>query len=247
MSLLSNPDGQEGLLRHMDEVIAELPLDFENYEGKVQILTDLHGYIEGTYTIFPERKKEEIRIENGGQLSLFDFMGSSEPEPKPEPAKTKEQKGTKEKPEKKEPEAGGKKEELAEKVAEQAAEDGGRSETGRYGYDVGSFIYLDTDHLYRISGVRNQWVFVRDMEDINHKESMISLESYDGRLSVCPGLNRHMLIGGNATERDSRTVYKECLYTALDIVRNSAVYDVIRSRDVDADMAYDIVQEELDN
>ena len=245
--LLENPDTAEQLLTDMDAAFATLPLDFEGYEEKAQILTDIHGYVEGTYTIFPERKKEEIRIENGRQLSLFDFMGGSEPELKPEPVKTKEQKGTKEKPEKKEPEAGGKKEELAEKAAEQAAEDGGRSETGRYGYDVGSFIYLDTDHLYRISGVGNQRVFVRDMEDINHKESMISLESYDGRLSVCPGLNRHMLIGGNAAERDSRTVYKECLYTALDIVRNSAVYDVIRSRDVDADMAYDIVQEELDN
>ena len=66
VSLLNNPEGQEGLLRHMDEAIAELPLDFEDYEKKVQILTDLHGYVEGTYTIFPERKREEVQIENGG-------------------------------------------------------------------------------------------------------------------------------------------------------------------------------------
>ena len=96
VSLLRNPDGQDGLLRHMDEAIAELPLDFPDYEKKVQILTDLHGYVEGTYTIFPEKKKEEEQIENGGQLSLFDFIVLEKTAEKEEE--------TKEPPEKAEPE-----------------------------------------------------------------------------------------------------------------------------------------------
>lgn len=58
----------------MDEALAALPLEFENYEKCVETLAILHQYIEGTYTLFPERQKE-ISIESGNQqLSLFDFM-----------------------------------------------------------------------------------------------------------------------------------------------------------------------------
>ena len=230
VSLLSNPEGQEGLLRNMDEAIAELPLDFEDYEKKVQILTDLHGYVEGTYTIFPERKREEVQIENGGQLSLFDFMA---PENTPE-----KQEETKEPQKKSEPEI---------KSAEPTDDSNSSGETRKYTYAVGNFIYLDTDKLHRITEIKNQHISVKDMEHPDHKESMIFLDSYDGRLDVCPELNRHLLIGGNALGRDSRAIYKECLYTALAATKSSAAYDVIRSRDVDEDMAYDIVQEELDN
>lgn len=230
VSLLNNPEGQEGLLRHMDEAIAELPLDFEDYEKKVQILTDLHGYVEGTYTIFPERKREEVQIENGGQLSLFDFMA-----PEKTPGKQEETK---------EPQ---KNEESEIKSAEPIEDSSGSGETGKYTYAVGNFIYLDTDKLHRITEIKNQHISVKDMEHPDHQESIIFLDSYDGRLDVCPELNRHLLIGGNALGRDSRAIYKECLYTALAAIKSSAAYDVIRSRDVDEDMAYDIVQEELDN
>ena len=40
------------LVEKMDAALASLPLDFEGYEAKVQFLVDLHGYVEGTYTIF---------------------------------------------------------------------------------------------------------------------------------------------------------------------------------------------------
>ena len=63
------------LVEKMDAAIASLPLDFEGYEAKVQFLVDLHGYVEGTYTIFPERV-QETAVENGKQLSLFDWMES---------------------------------------------------------------------------------------------------------------------------------------------------------------------------
>lgn len=89
MSLLRHPEGRDGLLSRMDEIIAEMPLDFENYEMRVETLADLHGYVEGTYTIFPEKKKE-VQIEDGRQLSIFDFMDISVPEPGPqEPKKEK--------------------------------------------------------------------------------------------------------------------------------------------------------------
>ena len=63
------------LVEKMDAALASLPLDFEGYEAKVQVLVDFHGYVEGTYTIFPERV-QETAVENGKQLSLFDWMES---------------------------------------------------------------------------------------------------------------------------------------------------------------------------
>lgn len=228
--LLENPDTAGELVEEMDAAFASLPLDFEEYEMKAQILTALHGYVEGTYTIFPEKKKEEVQIENGGQLSLFDFMVPEKTTEKREEAK--------ETP---------KKSETEKKSRKQEADNGSHSKTGKYKYGIGNFIYMDTDHLYRIQGIRNRHVYLEDMEHPDHKGSIVSLESYDNRLAVCPKLNRHLLVGGNPLQRDSRAVYKECLYTALMAVRNSSVYDVIRSRDVDEDMAYDIVQGELDN
>ena len=73
ISLLGSLEGQELLLKSMEEALAALPADFEGYEKRVQTLADLQGYVEGTYTIFPERKKE-IQIGDSVQLSLSDFM-----------------------------------------------------------------------------------------------------------------------------------------------------------------------------
>lgn len=78
--ILEDPDSAEQLVAGMDDALAELPLDFDGYENRVQILSEIHQYIEGTYTIFPQ-KKQEIEIEGTGrQMNLFDFM-KSEPEP----------------------------------------------------------------------------------------------------------------------------------------------------------------------
>ncbi len=73
ISLLGSPEGQELLFKSMEQALAALPSDFEGYDERVQALADLQGYVEGTYTIFPERKKE-IQIGDSVQLSLFDFM-----------------------------------------------------------------------------------------------------------------------------------------------------------------------------
>ena len=83
-ALLEDPEKTAGLLEQMDQVLAELPLDAEDYDIRVQILSDLHGYVEGSYTIFPQPVKEpETVIQSGEQMSLADFMdmGTQEPEP----------------------------------------------------------------------------------------------------------------------------------------------------------------------
>ncbi len=231
VSLLSNPEGQEELLRNMDEAIAELPLDFEDYEKKVQILTDLHGYVEGTYTIFPERKKEELQIQNGGQLSLFDFMDS--PELEIEPAEPKKQKSIKS--------------ESGKKGAKAQEEKGDAPEQQKlYSRIPGQFLYLEKNHLYQVERTNDYDVYLIDMENRAIAGRVVPQKRYDQMLEENP-LNRHLRAGNSPLQKDSRCVYKECLYTALAAIKSSAAYDVIRSRDVDEDMAYDIVQEELDN
>ncbi len=229
--LLENPDTAEQLLSDMDDAFATLPLDFEGYEEKAQILTDVHGYVEGTYTIFPERKKEEAQIENGGQLSLFDFMGGPEPELNPAPAKPKKQKSAESK--KKEPEVREEKEDVAEPQK-------------LYSRMAGQFIYLEKNHLYQVERTNDYDVYLIDMENRAIAGRVVPQKQYDQLLAENP-LNGHLRAGNSPLQKDSRCIYKECLYTALAVIKSSAVYDVIRSRDVDEDMAYDIVQEELDN
>ena len=56
--LLEQEETAEELVKKMDEALAALPLEFENYEKRVETLAILHQYIEGTYTLFPERQKE---------------------------------------------------------------------------------------------------------------------------------------------------------------------------------------------
>jgi len=76
-SLLGNPEGRETLVKCMGQALAALPADFADYREKVRLLADVQGYVEGTYTIFPEKKKsiqEEMQIGDSVQLSLFDFM-----------------------------------------------------------------------------------------------------------------------------------------------------------------------------
>ena len=74
--LLEDAEKTEELLMKMDRALAELPLEFEDYEKKTQLLVELHGYAEGTYTIFPPREKES-EVKETRQLSLFDFLDPS--------------------------------------------------------------------------------------------------------------------------------------------------------------------------
>ena len=89
-SLLGNPEGRETLVKRMGQALAALPEDFADYSEKVRLLADVQGYVEGTYTIFPEKKKsiqEEMQIGDSVQLSLFDFMDmNTAPVEKKEPS-----------------------------------------------------------------------------------------------------------------------------------------------------------------
>ena len=75
--LLGTPEGGNILVKNMEQALASLPVDFEGHDEKGRLLEKVRGYVEGTYTIFPEKKisiQEGIRIGDSVQLSLFDFM-----------------------------------------------------------------------------------------------------------------------------------------------------------------------------
>ena len=79
VSVLENPEQTEELLQKMDAALAALPLDFEaygtNYQQKTELLSELHQYAEGTYTIFPTPEAEPSFVEpSGHQMTMFDFL-----------------------------------------------------------------------------------------------------------------------------------------------------------------------------
>lgn len=78
-AVLKNPEQTEELLQKMDAALAALPLDFEaygtNYQQKTELLSELHQYAEGTYTIFPTPEAEPFFTEpSGHQMTMFDFL-----------------------------------------------------------------------------------------------------------------------------------------------------------------------------
>ena len=83
--MLNDSEQSQKLLQAMDDALAMLPLDFESvnetYEKKLQLLTEVHQYVEGSYTIFPAQEvAEQTEGSTGYQMSLFDIMSNSEPE-----------------------------------------------------------------------------------------------------------------------------------------------------------------------
>ena len=79
MAVLENPEQTEELLQNMDAALVALPLDFEaygtNYQQKTELLSELHQYAEGTYTIFPTPEAEPFFTEpSGHQMTMFDFL-----------------------------------------------------------------------------------------------------------------------------------------------------------------------------
>ena len=78
-AVLENPEQTEELLQKMDAALAALPLDFEaygtNYQQKTELLSELHQYAEGTYTIFPTPEvKPSFAEPSGRQMTMFDFL-----------------------------------------------------------------------------------------------------------------------------------------------------------------------------
>ena len=83
--MLNDSEQSQKLLQAMDDALAMLPLDFEavneTYEKKLQLLTEVHQYVEGSYTIFPVQEvPDQADGLNGYQMSLFDIVSASEPE-----------------------------------------------------------------------------------------------------------------------------------------------------------------------
>ena len=77
LALLEDADALEELLSKMDTALAELPEEFEDYERRVQILSYLHSYADGAYTLFPQpAQKAEPSIETNRQMNLFDYFGA---------------------------------------------------------------------------------------------------------------------------------------------------------------------------
>ena len=209
---LADPEQATELLEQMDNALLSMPLDSEEYERKAEFLSILHQYVEGTYTIFSEKKKAvEIAVPEQGQMSMFDFM---EQEPQ-----SKEQ-------------------------STAAAVEEPRKEL--YSRENGSFLYLDNDHLYRIERSNAYDVYLKDMENSAVAGRVISVQSYDETLAKNP-LNDFLKLDANHTQKDSRCVYKECLYTLLEKVERSEIYPLLRDRDTTEEEAENLIREKIED
>ena len=209
---LEAPEQAVELLEQMDNALLSVPLDSEEYERKAEFLSILHQYVEGTYTIFPEKKQAvEIAVPEQGQISMFDFM---EQEPQ-----SKEQ-------------------------STAAAVEEPRKEL--YSRENGSFLYLDNDHLYRIERSNAYDVYLKDMENSAVAGRVIPLPSYSETLAKNP-LNDFLKLDADHTQKDSRCVYKECLYTLLEKVERSEIYPLLRDRDTTEEEAENLIREKIED
>ena len=209
---LADPEQAAELLEQMDNALLSVSLDSEEYESKAESLSLLHQYVEGTYTIFPEKKQAvEIAASEHRQMSMLDFM---EQEPQ-----SKEQS-------------------IAAAVEEPHKE--------QYSRENGSFLYLDNDHLYRIERSNAYDVYLKDMENSAVAGRVISVHAYDETLAKNP-LNDFLKLDADHTRKDSRSIYKECLYTLLEKVERSEIYPLLRDRDTTEEEAEDLIREKIED
>lgn len=212
-TMLADPEQAVELLEKMDAALLSVPLDSPEYAEKSKTLAELHQYVEGTYTIFPEKKKAvEISVSETGQISLFDIW-AQEQESK-EPSTTA----------------------VVEEPQKQAA---------KYSRNVGDYLYLEDDRLYKIERVTDSLIYLKDMERPAWAARVLRPNQYDAELAKNP-LNDYLLAGQESALKDSRCVYKECLYSMLDAVQQSEIYPYLRDRDVDADEAEKELRNKID-
>ena len=209
---LADPEQAVELLEQMDNALLSVPLDSEEYERKAESLSVLHQYVEGMYTIFPEKKRAvKIAVPEQGQMSMFDFM---EQEPQ-----SKEQ-------------------------STAAAVEKPRKEL--HSRENGSFLYLENDHLYRVERSNAYDVYLKDMENSAVAGRVISVQSYDETLAKNP-LNDFLKLDADHTQKDSRSIYKECLYTLLEKVERSEIYPLLRDRDTTEEEAENLIREKIED
>lgn len=211
--MLADSEQAAELLEKMDAALLSVPLDSPDYAEKSRILADLHQYVEGTYTIFPKKKKAiEISTSETGQISLFDIWAQEQ--------ESKEHSTTA----------------VVEEPQKQAA---------KYSRNIGDYLYLEDDRLYKIERVTDSLIYLKDMERPAWAARVLRPNQYDAELAKNP-LNDYLLTGQESALKDSRCVYKECLYTMLDAVQQSEIYPYLRDRDVDADEAEKELRNKID-
>ena len=211
--MLADPEQAAELLEKMDAALLSVPLDSPEYAEKSKTLAELHQYVEGTYTIFPEKKKAvEISVSETGQISLFDIWAQEQES----------------------------KEHSTIAVVEEP-----QKQTEKYSRNVGDYLYLEDDNLYKIERVTDSLIYLKDMERPAWAARVLRTNQYDAELAKNP-LNDYLLAGQESALKDSRCVYKECLYTILDAVQQSEIYPYLRDRDVDADEAEKKLRNKID-
>ena len=211
--MLADPEQAAELLEKMDAALLSVPLDSPEYAEKSKTLAELHQYVEGTYTIFPEKKKAvEISVSETGQISLFDIWAQEQES----------------------------KEHSTIAVVEEA-----QKQTEKYSRNVGDYLYLEDDSLYKIERVTDSLIYLKDMERPAWAARVLRPNQYDAELAKNP-LNDYLLAGQESALKDSRCVYKECLYSMLDAVQQSEIYPYLRNRDVDADEAEKELRNKID-
>ena len=257
---LADPEQAAELLEQMDNALLSMPLDSEEYERKAESLSILHQYVEGTYTIFPEKKRAvEIAVPEQGQMSMFDFM-EQEPQSKEQSTAAAVENSQKAKVVARYQSTVMMQAGYIEDIAILQYSDGkfynhynydeekgtGAAETGpfnslndakavirqtredakavesfenqpkqMYSRENGSFLYLDNNHLYRIERSNAHDVYLKDMENSAVAGRVIPLPSYSETLAKNP-LNDFLKLDADHTQKDSRSIYKECLYTLLE-------------------------------
>lgn len=212
-TMLADPEQAVELLEKMDAALLSVPLDSPEYAEKSKTLAELHQYVEGTYTIFPEKKKAvEISVSETGQISLFDIWAQEQ--------ESKEHSTTA----------------VVEEPQKQAA---------KYSRNVGDYLYLEDDRLYKIERVTDSLIYLKDMERPAWAARVLRPNQYDAELAKNP-LNDYLLAGQKSALKDSRCVYKECLYSMLDAVQQSEIYPYLRDHDVDADAAEKELRNKID-
>ena len=211
--MLADSEQAVELLEKMDAALLSVPLDSPEYAEKSKTFAELHQYVEGTYTIFPEKKKAvEISVSETGQISLFDIWAQEQ--------ESKEHSTTA----------------VVEEPQRQAA---------KYSRNVGDYLYLEDDRLYKIERVTDSLIYLKDMERPAWAARVLRPNQYDAELAKNP-LNDYLLAGQESALKDSRCVYKECLYSMLDAVQQSEIYPYLRDRDVDADEAEKELRNKID-
>ena len=288
---LEAPEQAVELLEQMDNALLSVPLDSGEYERKAESLSILHQYVEGTYTIFPEKKRAvEIAVPEQGQMSMFDFM-EQEPQSKEQSTAAAVEKPQKAKVVARYQSTVMMQEGYIEDIAILQYPDGkfynhynydeekgtGAAETGpfnslndaksvirqtredakavesfenqpkqTYIRENGSFLYLENDHLYRVERSNAYDVYLKDMENSAVAGRVIPLPSYSETLAKNP-LNDFLKLDADHTQKDSRCVYKECLYTLLEKVERSEIYPLLRDRDTTEEEAENLIREKIED